>query len=629
MKKIFSKFIRKEDINNSAKLNRLDLIIIAILVIVYGILSFYRLGSFRIPETYYNFGLAGNSVELKLTSESSISKIRYYTGYNFGDFRIMTSLDGKEYEYLTDFSTHSVFTWNDFNIDTDAKYIKFVSKSDNECLGDIQFYDNNGNKIMALRVNENGRELTDELYMVPDDISYLNSSYFDEIYFVRSAYEYVHGISNYEWTHPPLGKLLMALPILVFGFKPFTFRLMGNIAGILMIPVIYILTMKIFKDRKWAILGAILMAFDNFHFAQTRMGTVDGILVLFILLSVLFMKNYLDLDKKNNMVKVSKNLLLSGLFIGCAIATKWNAIYVALGLAIVFFIDLYKQYQDKIKNIFTNEHFLKELFLVLSLIIIIPLVIYYLSMIIVGKSVADGYILSYFITLLIMSVIFFYKKNSNDKYLIRLSLICVISFIIIPVLIYIMSYLLFPNVDYYDGTLHGIISQIKLMYNYHANLEATHPFSSEWYQWPIMYKPVWYYAGATNINHSSTIVGIGNPAIWWFGIVSFGYVLIDAIKNHNKESIFILIFILSAFVPYIFVKRIMFMYHYFIVLPFVMLAIVAFVKGITEKMKNNYFYIFYIVLVVILFIIFYPLVSGIPVSDEYINSLKWLSSWIF
>lgn len=629
MKRVFSKIIRKEDIENSTKLNRLDLIIMFVLMVGYGILSLYHLGDFRVPETYYDFEKSGNSVELKLSEESNISKIRYYTGYNIGSFLMLTSLDGVEYEELSSFSTNSVFSWEDYVVDVNAKYIKFVSEDDNECLGDVQFYDETDNKLMAFRVNDNGKELIDELYMVPDNISYLNSSYFDEVYFVRSAYEYIHGISNYEWTHPPLGKLLMALPILIFGFNPFTFRLMSNIAGIIIIPVIYILAMKIFKDRKWAILGALLMTFDNFHFVQGRIGMVDSVLVLFILLSVLFMKKYLDLDKKNNMLKISKNLLLSGLFISCAIATKWTALYVGVGLAIVFFVDLYKQYHEKIKKIFNSKYFFKSLFVGLCLVIIVPLSIYYLSMVIGGKNIANGYTLSYFITLLVFFLVLFYKKNINDKYLISLSLICIVSFIIIPILIYAMSYLLFPKVDNYDGTLKGIILQIETMYDYHANLQTKHSFSSKWYQWPVMYKPIWYYVNSLDTNHTSKIVGIGNPAIWWFGIVSFCYVLISSLKKHDKESIFIIIFILATFIPYIFVKRIMFIYHFFITLPFVMLSIVAFVRWITERIKNNYFYIFYIIVVVVVFMIFYPVVSGVMVSDEYISSLKWFSSWIF
>ena len=71
------------------------------------------------------------------------------------------------------------------------------------------------------------------------------------------------------------------------------------------------------------------------------------------------------------------------------------------------------------------------------------------------------------------------------------------------------------------------------------------------------------------------------------------------------------------------------MYHYFITLPFIMLGIVSFIKWITEKIKNNRIYYGYIILIVITFFVFYPVVSGMPISDDYVESLKWLSHWYF
>ncbi len=208
-------------------------------------------------------------------------------------------------------------------------------------------------------------------------------------------------------------------------------------------------------------------------------------------------------------------------------------------------------------------------------------------------------------------------------------LVSIISFIILPVVIYVLSFVLSPAINNYDGTLKGLLNINKLMYDYHSNLSATHPFSSPWYKWPIMAKPVWLYTGTTSYGLHMTISDIGNPVIWWTGVISFVYLVISSIKKKDKNNIFLVIFILSTFVPYIFVGRLMFMYHYFITLPFIMLGIVSFIKWITEKTKNNKVYIVYVILIIVTFMVFYPIVSGIPISSDYINSLKWLSGWYF
>ena len=73
----------------------------------------------------------------------------------------------------------------------------------------------------------------------------------------------------------------------------------------------------------------------------------------------------------------------------------------------------------------------------------------------------------------------------------------------------------------------------------------------------------------------------------------------------------------------------MFMYHYFITLPFVMLGIVSFIKWITEKTKSNKALYAYILLIIVMFMVFYPITSGMPVTRDYVDSLKWLPGWYF
>lgn len=619
----------KTDINHKEK--RQDWLIMCSLIIIYLIFAFYNLGTLQAPQTYYNFTFVGEEVGLQLTTVSQqVSKIRYYTGPETGEFIVMTSTDGKTYKEVGTLTQNSVFAWEDYQINESFKYLKFVAKNANTYLGEVQLYDKYGEKILTKTSDEQSNVIIDELETVPVQISHLNSAYFDEIYFSRSAYEYIHGIDTMEWVHPPLGKLLMAIPILIFGMNTFSYRLMGTLAGMLMIPVIYILAKKIFKKTKWAALAGILMTFDTFHFTQTRMGTVDSFLVLFIMLSALFMYNYIQLDKDEPLKKKLKQLGLSGLFIGCAISTKWTGLYAGLALAITFFVDLFYKYSDKRKKI-DNNQITKVILAFLFILGIVPIIIYYMTLLFSTMSNATTFTLVYYITaLLVFLTVLIIKLLKKDKKLGKLFIACFIFFIVIPVIIYILCYMLFPNVvNYYDNSITGIIKQIKDMYTYHSTLTEGHPFSSSWYTWPVMYKPVWYYVGYFGGNVKSTIVAIGNPAIWWFGILSSIYLLFASILKKKKKYLFILVFILCTWLTYAFIGRAMFMYHYFPTLPFIILANVALVKWITKKIKSNSFYIFYIAVVILLFLVFYPVASGMVTTTDYIDALKWFKSWIF
>ena len=568
MRKFYSK-IKSFFTDDSRKIKKNDFIIMGVMVLLYGILSFANLGTLKNPQTFLTFELAGNEATLEIDGgETEISKIRHFSGVEEGSYLLLGSTDGVSYTEISVIDEEYSFSWYDNYLDNvKLKYLKIVAKEDGKSIGEIGLYDKYGEKVKLKSEYERSRLLIDEAESIPAFIDHTNSMYFDEIYFAKSAYQYIHGIPTTEWVHPPLGKLLQMIPILFLGMTPFAYRLMGNIAGILMIPVLYIFAKNMFKNRKYALLAGSLMMFDTFHFAQTRMGTVDSFLVLFMMISALFMYKYLLLDKYDSIKPKLKYLLLSGLFFGLATCVKWTGLYLGLGLAIMFF----------------------------------------------GKLIRD----------------YFKDKKISGQYK-KIIPWCVLTFVLIPVIIYILSYFIFPNVYPREvNSFSALITQIKEMFSYHSGLEDTHPFSSKWYTWPVMLKPVWYYTSSIGEGLKSTIVGIGNPAIWWVGILGALYTLISAIKSKKLENVFLIVMMLALFLPYAFIGRVMFMYHYFPVLPFLMLGIVALLKFLHEKFKNIWIIGIYIAVVIILFGWFYPVVSGSSMPETYIDSLKWLSTWYF
>ena len=171
------------------------------------------------------------------------------------------------------------------------------------------------------------------------------------------------------------------------------------------------------------------------------------------------------------------------------------------------------------------------------------------------------------------------------------------------------------------------------MYNYHSKtvLTATHPFSSRWYEWPIIKRPIWYYE---NNNFSdglrSTIVALGNPFIWWLGIIAFVFTIVMLIRKKDKKMIPIVVAALCQYVPWMLVERTTFIYHFFSIVPFVIIMIVyMFEKFIKDDKKKIRVLYAYLGLVFIAFVMFYPAMSGMVVSSTYINKLKWFKSWIF
>lgn len=180
-----------------------------------------------------------------------------------------------------------------------------------------------------------------------------------------------------------------------------------------------------------------------------------------------------------------------------------------------------------------------------------------------------------------------------------------LSFILLPLFIYCASYLGFSKTTN-AYSLQDVYDQGSFLYSYHSTETTPHPYSSKWYTWPVSLKPMLYsWNGQTKGNR---IYLVENYAISYVSVLGLLIAAFYAIKAKHKPSIIICIAWLSLFVPYIFITRTMFLYHY---LPASIFAILAIV---------NIFFLFprlrkilpaYLVVVLITFMILYPMLTGI------------------
>ena len=209
----------------------------------------------------------------------------------------------------------------------------------------------------------------------------------------------------------------------------------------------------------------------------------------------------------------------------------------------------------------------------------------------------------------------------------RLLMYGVLSYGLIAFTVYAFSFF-----DIYGHThsVQSIINYNTNMYNYHSTLQATHPYSSPWWSWPLDMKPMGYYK---EMKHGllSSINAFGNPAVFWLGIVAVFYLLLITFIRKSLEATFILLAFLGLYLPYIFVGRLMFIYHFYYAVPFLILAIVYMLKDAMERFSFiRHFYGIYLLIVSGLFLAFYPVLSGYVIPQSYVAQwLKWFSTWWF
>ncbi len=420
-----------------------------------------------------------------------------------------------------------------------------------------------------------------------------NGQVFDEIYFPYDAYNDVKGmeqchpttpICKYDYfdPEPPLAKEIIAAgewgygwyrayfqgatgDYIDLGFNTVGWRIAACIFGTLCIPMMYLLARRLWPNRLFAIAAATLVCFDGMFFLQSRIGMIDIFPIFFILFAYfLFLVHIQSRSYKASLV----SLLALGTVLGVGIAAKW--IVLAAFATIGFFLAL--------RVILRVARGRRE-----------------------GSSVADFFKPSYFA-------------------------VAIIALIAIPVAIYIASwYPFFARGQFH--TLTDLITYQQEAFNYHKNLKATHPFGSPAWSWPLLSRPVLYYAEYAGLGTDaftgqpliSRMSNLGNPWIWWTSlpcVVALPYFII---RHRSFPAAVILLGFITQYLPWWPITRVLFMYHMFGGLIFMILALAYVLVYMAEKLRppnRRLLVAGHLALAVLFFGYFYPVWTGLPISQS-------------
>jgi len=425
--------------------------------------------------------------------------------------------------------------------------------------------------------------------------SHPNQTVFDEVHFGK----FISGYYTREYffdIHPPLGKMAIAGFAKLFDFKPgFAFaeigneypdkqylilRFLPNLAGSLLPIVIFLLLLEMSLSLRASFFGGLFIILENALLTQSHYILLDSFLLIFGFLALLFY------FRSKNLMPKAHNLLLFGLFSGLAISVKWTGLsFLALPLA----FEAWRILKNRsFKNI--AKHFL--------LPIVVAVGIYFIfftgHLIILNKSGPGDAFMS----------IGFQKTLAGSKY----------------------------ENDLADSpNLLQKFTELNMeMYKANQNLTATHPYSSEWYSWPLMTRPIYYW-----VDGDSRIYLIGNHVIWWASsaAILFSIILLlsEKLKVKSEKILrdkFILHFLLAGYVinilPFIGVKRVMFLYHYFTAYIFAVMILTYLLDN--TKYKNRVF-AGLLIASVVAFIYFAPLSYGLELPPKAYEARVWLESW--
>ena len=124
--------------------------------------------------------------------------------------------------------------------------------------------------------------------------------------------------------HPPLGKLLMAASMAVFGDNGLGWRLPSLLAGMVSLLALYLVVRAAGESRWFGVLAVGLFAFDNLSLVHGRIGTLD-----MMVLAPLLLGAWLALERRwfaaGLLMGLGTLVKLTGLY-GLAALLLWLAI---------------------------------------------------------------------------------------------------------------------------------------------------------------------------------------------------------------------------------------------------------------------------------------------------------------
>ena len=142
-------------------------------------------------------------------------------------------------------------------------------------------------------------------------------------------------------------------------------------------------------------------------------------------------------------------------------------------------------------------------------------------------------------------------------------------------------------------------------------------------------RPILYYLEYFDNGSRSSIAAFLNPVLCWGGFIFLFVLGYTALARKDKVSAFILVAYLAQVLPWVFISRITFEYHYFAASVFLVLAIVYIFQLLRLNVKNWLpLCIGFTSVSLLLFVLFYPALSGKPIDNRLGSALLgWLPSW--
>ncbi len=348
---------------------------------------------------------------------------------------------------------------------------------------------------------------------VPDD------TVFDEVHYLPAARELLGFTVALNLEHPPLGKQLIALGMMLFGDGPLGWRIMSLLFGVLA----YFSAMRAMwfasQSRAASVLAGVFLLTGFPLLVQSRIAILDIFMIGFTMLGLWQCAAAL---RENETARW--RLAIGGAALGAAMAAKWNAVPVAMLPGLAFLVA--RTWQAKWHFLTTNRGW--------------P---------IGGMSLWEAGI----------------------------------WLGMLPLATYALSFWPFPFFDLVPGGPYDAMSIHAHMLDLLQRPVGPHPYGSQWWEWVLNLKGIWYlyeevegsWRGIFLLgNPLSSLAAL--PALAWCGWAALK-------QGRRDAGAMLLLYLASLLLWVIAPKPVQFYYHYILPHCFAMGALALTVERLWQR----------------------------------------------
>lgn len=394
---------------------------------------------------------------------------------------------------------------------------------------------------------------------------------FDEFHYLPAAREWLTLLDEQVGVyrnpeHPPLGKQFIAAGIYLFGDNPFGWRIMSLIAGTIALGAAMRALWQASQDRFATIAFGMLLA-TGFHlFIHARIAMLDIYMAAFLAVAAWAFAGAVRKPETGRW-----RLAICGAAIGAALASKWNAVPLAMTFGAAFFV---ARLMAGRRRLFTSTR---------------------------GAPVPGISLLE-----------------------------AALWLGVVPLAIYAATY---APAYWLGHSLHpsplaenGLIGQHFAMLDLQGSVTTPHNYQSTWPQWVLNTRGIWYFYEPVDGAQRGVLL-IGNPLTMLLGLPALAWCLVTGIWRKNWAKIGVVAgYAVTLGLWLIAPKPIQFYYHYFLPSFFLLAALALSLSDLARReVRQSRPYISWSVIVasVAVFAAFFPILSAGALEGPQ-SFAKWM-----